>query len=562
MAIDPSGYDDLSAGELRRRLEEAEETLRAIREGEVDALMVRNPRSEDEVFTLEGDASYYAFMEAMDLGAAAFDEANRLLYANKTLRELLHLPGENIEISHLSAALDEETRLLVANLMRDARDAKKTSEIRVLVGDNELHLLVTAAPLHVGANRGLAVTFTDITAKVRAAAAEASERAAHSIIASANEAVVVCDVDGMVTHANAAVASIYPGNPIGRLFGEVIPLTLPDTTGLLQAGDVIALAIAGTSVQGIEAVAPEAPRVRDLLLSAAPLRVGSDKVSGCVITMVDLSQRKAAEKQQLLLMGELDHRVKNTLALVLSICKRTASTEETVSGFQVAFSGRIQALAATHNLLADRSWSSISIAEVVNADSIPLSAAPRRGCRWRGWRLWSCRALPSRLASSSTNSPPTPSSMARFHKRAAASTSPSARRMTPLISASIGWRAAVPSCSSPASAVSARRSSPAACNIRRTAVLRSNILRKGFAVTSASPRKTSFTADRCPIRIKQRRIRSPRERPDPLLPVHQVRMAFRPLPRRRDRSAGRDAMPDHLRMGKDLAPWRRRALSP
>jgi two-component sensor histidine kinase len=372
MAIDPSGYDDLSAGELRRRLEEAEETLRAIREGEVDALMVRNPRSEDEVFTLEGDASYYAFMEAMDLGAAAFDEANRLLYANKTLRELLHLPGENIEISHLSAALDEETRLLVANLMRDARDAKKTSEIRVLVGDNELHLLVTAAPLHVGANRGLAVTFTDITAKVRAAAAEASERAAHSIIASANEAVVVCDVDGMVTHANAAVASIYPGNPIGRLFGEVIPLTLPDTTGLLQAGDVIALAIAGTSVQGIEAVAPEAPRVRDLLLSAAPLRVGSDKVSGCVITMVDLSQRKAAEKQQLLLMGELDHRVKNTLALVLSICKRTASTEETVSGFQVAFSGRIQALAATHNLLADRSWSSISIAEVVNAELDPF----------------------------------------------------------------------------------------------------------------------------------------------------------------------------------------------
>ncbi|RWX75929.1 PAS domain S-box protein [Neorhizobium lilium] len=372
MAIDVSDYGQLSAHELRQRLEEAEETLRAIREGEVDALMVRNPRSEDEVFTLEGDASYYAFMEAMDLGAAAFDESNRLLYANKALRELLRLPEDNVDASHLSNALDEEARFLVSGLMKEARSAKKTGEIRVFVGKDELHLLVTAAPLHIGANRGLAVTFTDITAKVRAAAAEASERAAHSIIASANEAVVVCDVDGVVTHANAAVASIYAGNPVGRVFGEVIPLTLPDTTGLLQASDVIALAIAGTSVQGIEALAPDAPRVRDLLLSAAPLRVGSDKVSGCVITMVDLSQRKAAEKQQLLLMGELDHRVKNTLALVLSICKRTASTEETVQGFQVAFSGRIQALAATHNLLADRSWSSISIAEVVNAELDPF----------------------------------------------------------------------------------------------------------------------------------------------------------------------------------------------
>lgn len=95
--------------------------------------------------------------------------------------------------------------------------------------------------------------------------------------------------------------------------------------------------------------------------------------------MVDLSQRKAAEKQQLLLMGELDHRVKNTLALVMSICKRTASTEETVAGFQAAFTGRIQALAATHTLLADRNWSSISIAEIVSLELDPfVSSAQAR----------------------------------------------------------------------------------------------------------------------------------------------------------------------------------------
>jgi PAS domain S-box-containing protein len=375
MAASATGEIDLSVEELKRRLDEAEETLRAIREGEVDALMVSNARNGDQVFTLEGDASYYAFMEAMDLGAAAFDEANRLLYANKALRQLLRLPADTVEVSHLRDALDNETRAIVAALMAEARSAKKTEEIRVVLGNEELHLLVTAAPLRLGANRGLAVTFTDITAKIRAAAAEASERAAHSIIASANEAVVVCDVNGVITHANAAVASICSGNPVGQVFQDVIPLTLPDTTGLLQADDVIALAISGTSVQGIEALAPDAPRVKDLLLSAAPLRVGSDKVSGCVITMVDLSQRKAAEKQQLLLMGELDHRVKNTLALVLSISKRTASTEETVEGFQVAFSGRIQALAATHNLLADRSWSSISITEVISAELEPFIGA-------------------------------------------------------------------------------------------------------------------------------------------------------------------------------------------
>jgi PAS domain S-box-containing protein len=367
-----TGDTGMNVEELKRRLDEAEETLRAIRDGEVDALLVRNERMGDEVFTLEGDASYHAFMEAMELGAAAFDEANRLLYANKAVRQLLRLTEEGVDATHFWAALNEEPRAAVLALMGEARQTKTSGEIRAILGNEELHLLVSAAPLQLGANRGVAVTFTDITSKVRAAAAEASERAAHSIIASANEAVVVCDVNGVVTHANAAVASICSGNPVGRLFGEVIPLTLPDTTGLLQADDIIALASSGNSVQGIEAIAPDAPRVKDLLLSAAPLRVGSDQVSGCVITMVDLSQRKAAEKQQLLLMGELDHRVKNTLALVLSICKRTASTEESVPAFQAAFSGRIQALAATHNLLADRSWSSISISEVISAELEPF----------------------------------------------------------------------------------------------------------------------------------------------------------------------------------------------
>ena len=372
MAVVGSGMEDLSHEELRRRLDEAEETLRAIRDGEVDALMVRNPRHQDEVFTLEDDTSYHAFMEAMDLGAAAFDETSQLLYANRALRELLRLPSEKVDIDHLRQVLDEDTRETIRKLMGEARDVKKTAEIRVIAGNEELHLLVSAAPLRLGANRGVAVTFTDITAKVRAAAAEASERAAHSIIASANEAVLVCDVNGVVTHANAAVASICSANPVGRLFSEAIPLILPDTTGLLQAEEIVSLAVSGSSIQGVEATAPDAPRVRELLLSAAPLRVGSDVVSGCVITMVDLSHRKAAEKQQLLLMGELDHRVKNTLALVLSICKRTASTEETVQGFQTAFSGRIQALAATHNLLADRSWSSISVGEVVSAELDPF----------------------------------------------------------------------------------------------------------------------------------------------------------------------------------------------
>jgi two-component sensor histidine kinase len=63
--------------------------------------------------------------------------------------------------------------------------------------------------------------------------------------------------------------------------------------------------------------------------------------------------------------------VKNTLALVLSIAGRTIHHEDTLEGFQKAFTGRIQALAATHNLLAENSWTDLSIADVVQAELAP-----------------------------------------------------------------------------------------------------------------------------------------------------------------------------------------------
>src|SRR3546814_9741194 len=88
------------------------------------------------------------------------------------------------------------------------------------------------------------------------------------------------------------------------------------------------MANSGRTLQGIEAHAPDAPRVKDLLISIAPLTLSGEAISGCVVTMVDLSQRKIAERQQLLMMRELDHRIKNTLALVLSISHRTAARSE------------------------------------------------------------------------------------------------------------------------------------------------------------------------------------------------------------------------------------------
>ena len=116
------------------------------------------------------------------------------------------------------------------------------------------------------------------------------------MIDSANEAVLVCDRDGIITHANAASSIVYEGNRIGQVFADIIPLDFHGTSGVLQADDMIAMVIAGTPMRGMEATAVNAPKVKDYLVSAAPLRVAGNRISGAVITMVDLSHRKAAEE--------------------------------------------------------------------------------------------------------------------------------------------------------------------------------------------------------------------------------------------------------------------------
>lgn len=360
--------------ELRRRLAEAEDTIRAIRQGDVDALVIGH-QGDQQVFDIGGGAdAYHAFMEVMNVGAAAIDGSGRILYANSNLTAALGLRQNSVQGSLVSEVAPTQVADAVDRLLVPPLLGPVSTQVDFDRDGCTVHYILAATPFQLSTTLGVAVTFTDVTERVRAEATEQSERAARAVIASANEAVLVCDRDGIITHANTAAHAVFDGDPLGMEFAEAVPLKFPNATGLMQAEDIVYMAIQGTAVQGVEAHAPNAPKVKDFLVSAAPLRIGNDAISGCVVTMVDLSQRKEAEKQQLLLMRELDHRVKNTLALVLSISSRTLHHEDTLEGFQKAFTGRIEALAATHNLLAENSWTNLKIDDVIQSELAPFTS--------------------------------------------------------------------------------------------------------------------------------------------------------------------------------------------
>lgn len=82
-------------------------------------------------------------------------------------------------------------------------------------------------------------------------------------------------------------------------------------------------------------------------------------------TILDVTERKRVEERQLLLMAELDHRVKNILANVSAIAKLSSKRVGSVDEFVKALDARIQAISRAHSLLRRDSWIGISLSDYV-----------------------------------------------------------------------------------------------------------------------------------------------------------------------------------------------------
>lgn len=132
---DGKAYEQLIAEnvELCARLEEAEETLRAIRSGEVDALMVAGPNG-DQVFTLSGaDRVYRALIENMSEGALTLTAGGVILYANRRFADMVQTPLERVVGAAIAAWLAPESRAALETLLHN-RDERCSAEVLLATG--------------------------------------------------------------------------------------------------------------------------------------------------------------------------------------------------------------------------------------------------------------------------------------------------------------------------------------------------------------------------------------------------------------------------------------------
>jgi two-component sensor histidine kinase len=116
--------------------------------------------------------------------------------------------------------------------------------------------------------------------------------------------------------------------------------------------------------------------------------VGEDGIANQVLGVAtDITERKRAEERQALMIRELDHRVKNNLAAVLSVADETVGHATDLESFGESFRGRIHAMAIAHDMLASTSWEGAEVHSMVDRLVHPFRQPDPERCSLDGPQL-------------------------------------------------------------------------------------------------------------------------------------------------------------------------------
>ena len=152
--------------ELRARLAEAEETLRAIRVGEVDAVVVSGKRGA-RVFTLEGaETAYRALIESMNEGALTLTADRTILYANRCFAEMVKCPLEQVIGSSIRRFVSAEDQAALRQFLKRANKAGSKTQVLFHAGDgSQVPAQISIRPLaRNGPDRAtIGMVVTDMT---------------------------------------------------------------------------------------------------------------------------------------------------------------------------------------------------------------------------------------------------------------------------------------------------------------------------------------------------------------------------------------------------------------
>jgi two-component system, chemotaxis family, CheB/CheR fusion protein len=229
-------------------------------------------------------------------------------------------------------------------------------------------------PLNDIKKRQFAIIFQDITERKIAASVGAKLT---SLVESSDDMISSVDVNCNFTSWNAGAE---------QMFGYSAEEVLFKSSQILVASNqsaVLPNAIKHFK-DGGETVHIEAERRRKdasmvwISLTISPLKSKENELVGASVIGRDITERRKAEAHREILGAELNHRVKNTLAIVSAIAAQTLVGAVSVKAASESFSARLLALSRAHDLLMHENWSGTDLANVVKSTIEPHSGEGSR----------------------------------------------------------------------------------------------------------------------------------------------------------------------------------------
>jgi PAS domain S-box-containing protein len=170
------------------------------------------------------------------------------------------------------------------------------------------------------------------------------------------------DRDLRYTSISNPIAGLTIEDILGRTDEEILPPASAASTTAVKRE-----VIASGQPKRVEVMLNEGPTLRWQDLHIEPLNNEAGAIVGLTCAAIDITERKESEAHLRLLLRELTHRSKNLLAVIQAMARQTARHAGSIDGFLNQFAARLQALAASHDLLVRESWYGASLRELIQS---------------------------------------------------------------------------------------------------------------------------------------------------------------------------------------------------
>lgn len=349
---------------------------------------------EAEIARRESEERLAATYEAATVAIAEADETGRLLRVNDALCRILGRSREQL----LSMTFEDYTHdddrdedaALYARQVRGDIDNYSIRKRSIRPDGTIAYLDVFSSSVRDAAGHfryGVRVIQDVTEAKRMEDRLRESERHMRELLEALPAAVYTTDAQGRITFYNKAAIEMagrvpQPGDEwcvtwrLYRLDGTPLPHDeCPMAVSLKE----------DRPIRGVEAVAerPDGTRV-PFIPYPTPLHDADGHLVGAINMLVDITERKKAENRQRVLIDELNHRVKNTLATVQSLAGQTARHAASLTDFVETFEARLLGLARAHDLLTRRHWQDAPLGALAREVITPLTDGAGERARIEG----------------------------------------------------------------------------------------------------------------------------------------------------------------------------------